>query len=302
VTRLRFFGRRLGAVSVSVFTVFTLSFFYIVFAPYKDTPLSYDQVPASRTDPLLTQYLDMIGWFLTIWDDPVLSQILEGLQYTSAYLVPALVFAIVAGISIRIYTVSAEGDRLNVLTDGFTLFAISVPIFFLAYLLRRWFLPRYFSLLGTPRIYDPTLGPFTIRNLQATVWPVSAMALFLVAIQLHYAGEELREYISAEFVKTARAKGVSRFRVGRHVFRNTAIPLLTLFFTDMFGVMVIGVFVIEYITHVPGIGELTIQAVLRGDLPLMLGLTVLFVMAGVIANFLQDIAYQLFDPRVQLED
>ena len=116
------------------------------------------------------------------------------------------------------------------------------------------------------------------------------------------AGEELGEYVSATFVKTTRAKGAGIWRVGRHIFRNAAIPLLTVFFGDMLGMVVLGVFVVEYVTHVPGIGELVIDAVLNQKLPLLLSVSLLSVMAGLAANFAQDVAYALFDPRVEFEE
>lgn len=101
------------------------------------------------------------------------------------------------------------------------------------------------------------------------------------------------------FVKTARAKGASVWRVGLHVFRNAAVPLLTLFFTDMFGMVVVGMFVIEFVTGVPGFADMAIHAVSDGNLPLLLAVVTLSVLVGVVANFAQDVAYAVFDPRVR---
>ncbi|WP_435175773.1 ABC transporter permease subunit [Halorussus sp. AFM4] len=298
MSKRSFLLRRLAGTAVSVWVVFTLAFAYVRATSGLAGAVSVGGGPASPSDSLLAQYVDWLVWFATIWDAPVAAPILESLPYTLAYLVPGLAFAVVAGIGVRIYTVASEGNRLERLTDGFTLLAVSVPTFLLAYFLRWWLLPHYFSLLNDVRIYDPLLGPLSLRNLQATVWPASVMGLYLFAVQLHYSGEELREYLSAEFVKTARAKGAGVWRVGRHVFRNAAIPLLTLFFTDMLGMVVVGVFVVEFVTHVPGVGELAMDAVLDRNLKLVFSLALLSVLAGVFTNFLQDVAYALFDPRV----
>lgn len=296
-----FLLRRAAGTVVSVWVVFTLAFAYVKVTPGLGSAVSGSGI-ASPDDSLLVEYVDWLVWFATIWDAPVTAPILESLPYTLAYLVPGLAFAVVAGTGVRVYTVASEGNRLERLTDGFTLLAVSIPTFLLAYCLRWWLLPHYFSLLNDVRIYDPLLGPLSLRNLQATVWPASVMGLYLFAVQLRYSGEELREYLSAEFVKTARAKGAGVWRVGRHIFRNAAIPLLTLFFTDMLGMMTVGVFVVEFVTHVPGVGELAMNAVLDQNLALVFSLALLSVLAGVFINFLQDVAYALFDPRVEFDE
>lgn len=302
MNRLSFVGRRLAEVALSVWVVFTLTFLYVRSIPSGEGALASDQVPATPDDPWPEQYVDWLAWLLTIWDAPVLSPIAEAFQFTLVYLGPALLFAILAGVGVRTYTVAAEGSRIERIADGVALLGVSVPIFLLAYALRLWVLPHYLSQFDTLQIYNPSLGPFAIRNLQGAVWPAAIMGVYLLAIQLHYAGEELQQYVSETFVKTARAKGAPRLRIGRHIFRNTAIPLLTVFFTDMFGMVVVGIFVVEYITHVPGLGELMITAVIGADLPLMLGLTVLAVLVGVLTNFAQDVAYLLYDPRVEFEE
>lgn len=302
MTRLRFIGRRVAGFTVSVLTVFTLAFVYVLLMPYNEGALYGESVPASASDTLLIQYLDWLWWFLTIWDDPVMVLIVESAKYTAVYLVPAILLAMLAGTAIRVYTVAADDGRLDRLTDAVTIFLVSIPVFLIAYMLRHWFLPTYFDLLDAFRIYDPTVGPFGVRNLYAAVWPITAMGVYLLAVQLRYAGAILREFADAEFVKTARAKGAGTWRVGRHIFRNTAVPLLSLFFTDLLGMVIVGVFVVEYITHVPGLGDLLIRAVLEQNVALLLALAVLSVIVGVVANFLQDIAYLVYDPRVKMEE
>lgn len=302
MSRHWFLARRVAGFAVSVWTVFTLAFVYILLMPYNQGALSGAAVPASASDPLFAQYLDWLWWFLTIWNDPVMALIVERAKYTAIYLVPAVLLAMLAGTAIRVYTVAVENGHIDRVTDSVTLVLVSIPVFLLAFLLRHYLLPTYFELLDAFRVYDPAAGPFDVRNLYAAVWPASAMAVYLLAVQLRYAGAILREFADAEFVKTARAKGATTWRVGRHIFRNTAVPLLSLFFTDLLGMVIVGVFVVEYVTHVPGLGELTLKAVLMRDVPLMLALAVLSVIAGVVANFLQDLAYLVYDPRVDMEE
>jgi len=300
VSRRSFFLGRFAGMAFTVWAVFTAMFAYVVSRPNFGDATAGDGVPAARNDPFVEQYVDWLVWLLTLWDAPVMAHVLDRLPYTLVYFVPAVAFAVVVGIAVRAYTVASKDGRLDEAVDGFTFLAVSVPSFLLAYVLKWWFLPHYFRLTGRVRVgYDAGLGALAPKNLEAAMWPVTVMGLYLFAIQLRFAGEQLDEYVSAEFVKTVRAKGAGVWRVGLHVFRNAAVPLLTVFFTDMFGMVVVGMFVIEYVTGVPGFAELTIHAVLDGNLPLLLAVVVLSVLVGVVANFAQDVGYAVFDPRVR---
>ncbi|WP_227134686.1 ABC transporter permease [Halorubellus salinus] len=302
MSRVAYLLRRSAGLALTVWAAFTLVFAYIVLTPFTEGLLASEQVPASPSDPLLAQYVDWLAWLVTIWDDPILGTVLGHLSYTVAYLVPALVFAVVVGVATRVYTIGREGTTLDSYVTAVAIVAVSIPVFLLALAMRETLLVPFFEVFDTIRIYDRAEGAFSARNLKAALWPTPVMALFLAAIQLRYAGDILEQYASADFVRVARAKGAGSWQVGRHIFRHTAIPLLTVFFTDMLGMLVLSVFVVEYIFGVPGIGELTIEAILAQDLPLVLALVVLTVLTGVLANFVQDIAYLLYDPRVDLHD
>lgn len=299
MNRAPFLLRRIAGFVATVWVMFTLAFAYIILTPFTQGMLTSDQVPTSPSDTVFDQYLAWLGWLLTIWDEPVVDPILDHFAYTAAYLGPAILFAIVGGIAIRVYTIGREDRRLDSYVSAVTLVAVSIPVFLLALALRSTLLVPFFEFLGTVRIYDRSKGALVGRNLIAALWPITAMGVFLIAVQLRYAGDVLKEYASADFVKTARAKGGGSWQVGRHIFRQTAIPLLTTFFTDMLGMVVLGVFVVEYIIGIPGLGELTLDALLSQNLPLILSLAMLTVLIGILANFAQDVAYMLFDPRVK---
>lgn len=305
----------------SIWIAFTVVFSFLAFTDNPNQYAGYSPriLPevhrgpplAEQSGSLLSIYVDWLVKFTTFgWEvrlgeqaEPVTSILAESLGYTLVYLVPSMLFAVVVGTGIRLYTVSNEGSRLNRMTDVTAFLAVSVPSFLLAHAMKWWLLPYYFELANTMRAgYDTNLGIFAVRNLGAAVWPATAMTLYLFGIQLRYAGTELEEYVSAEFVKTARAKGASVWRVGLHIFRNAAIPLLTLFFTDMLGLTFLGIYVIEWVSRTPGIGSLTIDAVGSRVRPLLFLVVMLPVVLGVVVNFLQDAAYVLFDPRVDYDD
>ena len=301
MTRLGFLLRRTLGLAVTVWAAFTLAFAYIALTPFTDGLLDSDQVSASPSDPLLAQYVDWLGWMLTIWDEPVVATTLDHLAYTAAYLVPSLALAVVGGVIIRVYTIGREGTTLDSYVTAASLLAVSIPVFLLALAMRETLLVPFFETFDVLRIYDRASGAFTERNLAAALWSTAVMTLFLLAVQLRYAGDILKQYASEDFVKVARAKGGGSWQVGRHVFRQTAIPMVSVFFTELLGTVVLAVFVVEYIFGVPGVGELTIEAVLAQNLPLVLTLAGLVVLTGVLANYLQDVAYMIYDPRVEFE-
>lgn len=311
-------------MSITVWVVLTVAFVVVAFTtdPGKlavgMTAAQSGQDPSAAVNaylaatnqnvPVLHRYVNWLtglvtfnlGWSFT-YDAPVASLLLDRFAYTLVYFVPALLFAVVAGTGIRVYTVAAESSRLDRLTDGISYVGVSVPVFLFAYMLKWWVLPYYYVTTNDEIAYYVSVGPLAPENVQAAVYPGLVVGLYLLGIQLRYSGTELDEYASASFVKTARGKGASVWRVGRHMFRNTVVSLLTLFFTDMFGMVLVAVYVVEAIANVPGFGQLTLKAMQGGhDLPLMLGVTLLPVLSGVVANFVQDIAYALFYPRLDI--
>jgi|GEM_PF-3527938 len=305
--RRAFLLRRLAGFVVSVWAVFTALFCYFQVIPYTGSgtsvggPESDVTVPVSQSDPLLTQYVDWVTWLLTL-PDAVLDPIVRAAGFTLAYLLPAMALAVVFGTVLRVYSVASDGTLLDRSLDATALVGLSIPAFLIAFLFGRFLLIDYLSLLGRLGVYDHTAGPFSTTNLTAALWPGLGMTAFLVAVQLHHAGEQLRTYAAEPFVKTARAKGLSDWRIGYHLFRNTAITLLSALLTEMYGMVLVGVFTVEFVARTPGLGELIIEAVLGSQLPLILGLSLLFVLVGVVATFLEDLAFAVTDPRVTFED
>lgn len=146
--------------------------------------------------------------------------------------------------------------------------------------------------------YNSQTGPLTTRNLRAMLWPFLTMTAYLFAIQLRAAGADLSQYAGEPFVKTARAKGVGVWGVCRHVFPHSAARLLTVLSSEMLGIVLVGLYVVEWVTRTPGFGTLTIDAVGSRHPGLIFGVVLLPVMLVVTVNFLQDAYYELIDPRV----
>src|SRR5699024_9754728 len=104
------------------------------------------------------------------------------------------------------------------------------------------------------------IRPGTARPHQTTVLPAIVLGTSLLTGQIRYTRAQSLEHVGTEFVKLVRAKGARRWRVARHLLRNAAVPLLSLFFADMMGIVVLNVFVLEYVFEIPGLGGLGLVA------------------------------------------
>lgn len=270
-------------------------------------------------DPVMQRYLK---WLVNIstgdWGiafstgRPVLASIRHGMEYTLFYLIPSVVIATFAGISFGLFSAFRQhsfGDRF-LTTVAYV--GLGLPNFWLAAVLfestvaeQRYItfpeLPLHSSALWS---FDFTLAygfvPWLDLNptQQYFTLPIIVLTTGLLAGQLRYARSESLEYIDMEFVKIARAKGAGPFRLAQHVLRNAAIPLVSLFLTEMLSVLVLGLLVMESVFNIPGFGSLMLQAVKSRDMPLILGVTMVVAFVGIVGNFLQDVAYTLLDPRV----
>ncbi|WP_256299579.1 ABC transporter permease [Haloarchaeobius salinus] len=270
-------------------------------------------------DPILQRWLRwVVGISTGDWGiaystgQPVLTSIRESMKYTLFYLVPSVVIATVTGISFGLFA----AFRRHTFSDRFVTTAayvgLGIPNFWLASVLFSAAVMDH-QVIEFPGLplesaqlwsFDFTLAygfvPWLDANATQAFFalPIIVLTTALLAGQLRYTRSESLEYIDMEFVKIARAKGAGPLRVARHVLRNAAIPLLSLFLTEMLSVLVLGILVIEEVFNIPGFGSLMLSAVGARDMPLILGVTMVVAFVGIVGNFFQDIAYTLLDPRV----
>jgi len=260
--------------------------------------------------PAHERYLDWVESFLTLdWgssragtalfgqggDVSNLDAVLQALPVTLAYAVPAtlLAFAVALWLGYRAAD-NPDAASTGVVSTGMYL-VFSVPNFVLAALVfvtlqdvdPGWFPSEYVVTAG--------LSP---SNLLWLGLPFVLLSTHLVAGYFRYSRSEARESLGREYVTLVRSKGANSRRVARHVFREAAVPLVTLFLTELLGVLLVTVFVIEVVFEVPGIGRLAYLALERRDVELVMVLTVLFSSVGIVANAVQDVAADALDARV----
>jgi len=312
--------RRGGRAALSMAIAFAVAFLAMAFTKNPNaTPRGY--VPrsfvstypeprfADQAEPLVAQFTEWAIRLLTLdlgqietheGAAAVTSLLVDSIVVTLIYLVPAAIIAVVAGTTVQLAAVAVERRDLTKKTTLLGAAAVATPVFLFAYLVHIY-LPVFAFRLADRIVdlgYNTAESPFTIRNLRAALWPFLTMTFYLFAIQLRAAGTDLEQYAGEPFVKTARAKGVGLLGICRHVFPHSAARLLTVLSSEMLGIVLVGLYAVEWVTRTPGFGTLTIDAVGSRIPGLIFGVVLIPVALVVTVNFLQDAYYQLFDPRV----
>ena len=183
-----------------------------------------------------------------------------------------------------------RGARIDHAVGVFTLLGLSIPNFALGPLLMLFFSVK----LG----WLPVSGR---DGVLAFVLPAVTLGAALAAILTRMVRAAVMEELASDYVRTARAKGLTEWQVlWRHAFRNALIPTLTIIGLQ-FGTLLAGAIITETIFSWPGIGRLTVQAIQSRDFPLLQGCILLIAVTYVVVNLATDFVYALVDPRVRLE-
>lgn len=200
----------------------------------------------------------------------------------------AMICAIVLGVFFGVVAALNRGKPMDYSTVVLVLVGISVPSFVVAGLL-QYFFGVYLKILPVAR-YDTFLH---------TLMPTFALSLGTMAALARYMRASMLEVIAADYIKTAKAKGLSRLQIVlRHQIRNAFFPILTIL-GPAIAMVLTGSFIIETIFAIPGLGRHYVLAIQNLDYTLVLGLTLFFGFFLIAMNLLVDFAYGLIDPRVR---
>jgi ABC-type dipeptide/oligopeptide/nickel transport system permease component len=224
------------------------------------------------------------------FQQPVLKVVAEHYPATLELAIIALLICALIGIPAGVLAAHKRGERTDHAVGVLTLFGLSVPNFALGPVLILFFS----VVLG----WLPVSGRGGISHL---ILPAFTLGAALAAILTRMVRTSVIEELSADYVRTARAKGVSGSGVlFRHALRNALIPILTILGLQ-FGTLLAGTIVTESIFSWPGIGRLAVQAIGARDYPLLQGCILLIAVSYVFVNLLTDLVYALVDPRVRFE-
>jgi peptide/nickel transport system permease protein len=222
--------------------------------------------------------------------------IAQRIEPTLALAACTIVLAVLVAVPLGVLAAWRHGGWLDRALMGFSTLGFSIPVFVLGYLL-IWLVSLELGWLpvqGYRRLADGFV-PF-IRHL---ILPSVTLAVIYVALIARVTRAAVAEALTEDFVRTARAKGLPERRVLiRHALANAAVPIVTVIGIGL-ALLIGGVVVTESVYSIPGLGRLTVDAVLARDFPTIQGVILLFSVAYVLVNLLIDLSYLLLDPRIR---
>ncbi|MGN9776359.1 ABC transporter permease [Micromonospora sp. H33] len=237
---------------------------------------------------------------------PVTELVADALPHTLKLLVIAIVFEAVVGIAAGVWAGLRGGSFADNLVKISTVFVISVPIFVLGVVVREFVGVKFGNILRDQAwipevlangVFSPGFKPdYPFASL---VIPGMVLGAVSLATTARLTRTSIMENIRADYVRTARAKGLANKRViGVHTLRNSLIPVITFLGVDI-GSAMAGAVVTETIFNVPGIGRLVTLSARTGESSVVIGVVTMLVLVVLIANLLVDLLYAVLDPRIR---
>lgn len=305
--------KRLVILALSLALASLVIFLVVEVAP--GDPASYmlginarpDTVAALRAElgldlPRAERYLAWVGGMVQgdfgtsyTYRAPVSQMVAERIRVSLPLALYALTLSVVIAFPAGIFAAARRGRAGDAGVIAATQLGIAIPNFWFAMLLVLLFAIklRWFSAGGFPGWDDPLLG------LKALTLPAIALALPQAAILTRVMRSSLLDILHEDFIRTARAKGLTRRQaLWRHGVRNALIPVLTIIGLQ-FSFLLAGAIIIEQVFFLPGLGRLIFQAITQRDLIVVESVVMLLVFAVIAVNFLTDLAYAAVDPRLR---
>lgn len=239
-----------------------------------------------------------------VWNQPVAEKFKSVIWYSFA--LSSISFFLQIGIAIPLGILSARRQYSNAdyAITVFALIGISLPTFFFATLLKWGFSINlgWFDLYGMVGRMHEQLTPFgKILDMgKHLVLPAATLTIVSVGSLMRYTRTNMLEVLNSDFIRTARAKGLSENRViYHHAFRNTLIPLITLL-GSMIPNLFAGAMITETLFQIPGIGYTSYQSLVQGDIPFTMFYMVFLAFITLTGTFIADVLYAVVDPRVRI--
>lgn len=249
------------------------------------------------------QYAIWMGHLLTgdlgqsyYYKTEVTTLIGQRLEPTLSLALLTIVVAVLVAVPLGVLAAWRAGGWLDRALMGFSVMGFSVPVFVLAYVL-IWLLSMKLGWLpvqGYQRLAQGVGG-----WLYQLLLPALTLSVVYVALIARVTRASVMETLGEDYIRTARAKGLPEVRVLlRHALANAAVPIVTVIGIGI-ALLIGGVVVTESVYAIPGLGRLTVDAVLARDFPTIQGVILLFSLVYVMINLVIDLSYVLFDPRIR---
>lgn len=254
-------------------------------------------------EPILTQYFTWMGKIFQgdlgtslISGVPVLDMVSQRIGPTISIAILTIIIAILVAIPMGVVAAWRHRTWVDYLVMSFSVLGFSVPVFLVGYVLLLVFSVNlgWLPVQGFKPI-SAGLGGF----LERAILPALTLASIYIALIARMTRAAMLDVLGEDYIRTARAKGVSDRRLlFVHALKNAAVPVVTIVGTG-FALLISGVVVTESIFNIPGIGRLTVDAVLARDYPVIQAMILLTSALYVFVNLLIDLSYTLFDPRIR---
>jgi len=222
--------------------------------------------------------------------------IVQRIEPTLALSATTMLLAIIIALPLGVLAAYRHGGWLDRCLMGFSVLGFSVPVFVIGYLFIYIFAVKvnWLPVQGYRRIGDG-LADWAVH----LILPSLTLSVIYVALIARMTRASVIDVLGEDYIRTARAKGLSRpVILIRHALRNAAIPIVTVIGLGV-ALLIGGVVVTESVYNIPGLGRLTVDAVLARDYPVIQAIILLFSFAYVLINLVIDVAYSFFDPRIR---
>ena len=297
--------KRLGMAILTIFIVIALTFFIMHAIPA--SPFSSEKARSNATiaaleakygfdKPVIVQFYNYVVNLLrfdfglsTAWVGKTVQELIsDSFAYSAKIGLTAAVFALVLGVIFGALAALTRGKWPDKVIQVVTTALVSMPSFVVATLLLLIFALRL-------KMF-PTMG----SQPGGLVLPIISLALYPMAYTTRLERSAMLDVLGQDYIRTARAKGLIRTKViFKHALKNALGPIVT-YAGPMMAYILTGSMVVENIFAVPGLGRLFVNAMLRTDYMMIMGVTIFLAVLIVTMNLLSDIAYKILDPRIDL--
>lgn len=300
--------KRLFSMLITLWFVITITFFLMhsipggPFVREKELPPAVIEALNEKyhlDDPLYKQYFDYLKGVATFDLGPSFVQtgvqvtdlIKQGFPYSMRMGGLASIVVLLVGIPIGIISALKQNSIIDYIVTIIATIGVAVPGFVVGTL--------YIYIFSSKLALVPSFG---LDSWQSYIGPVLALSFFSLAFVMRLMRSSMLEVLGADYIRTARAKGIPEpIVIFKHALKNAIIPIIT-FVGPMVAAIVTGSFVIEKIFAIPGMGKYFVESVGNRDYTVLMGTTIFYASLVIVAILIVDIAYSLVDPRIKFGD
>ncbi|WP_406687093.1 ABC transporter permease [Rossellomorea vietnamensis] len=298
--------KRLLAMVITLWLIVTLTFFLmhtIPGSPFNEERNTSEMVQQNLeahyhlNEPLMVQYLLYLKSLISLDFGPSITQpsqtvndlLGRGFPISFELGMTTLIIAVLSGIILGVLAALRHNGIIDYMAMTFAVLGISIPNFVMATLL-----------IQQVAVTWGILPVATWTSWRHMILPTLALATGPMAIIARLTRSSMLEVLTQDYIRTARAKGLSPFKiVVKHALRNALLPVVTVLGTLAAGILT-GTFVIEQIFAIPGMGKYFVESINQRDYPVIMGTTVFYSAFLIVMLFLVDLAYGFLDPRIKL--